>query len=177
MLTQLETSSPPKATSGARWFSAVRELLDSIPRPTRRTDGPALPCPGTQPIEHVENALATWARLWQECALVVLHRTGAVEPTHDDASAEVGELADAARRAVVVSRAVAAPDFQDDLASLLDDAEHLLSGWLDAREQFAADVINRGIRAVLSRASELKARVRAPAGQLVGWGARTRSAS
>jgi len=158
MISTLDTSEPPEQASGARWFLAARLLLDFVSRQEPAIVEPVFPRPGTQPIEHLENALATWAQLWETCARDTVQRSS-VGPSHDVSPAVIGELADAARRAVVVARVVATPDIHDDVVSLLEDAELLLATWTDPADQNRVGARHEAIRAVIERCRRLEDRV------------------
>ncbi len=162
MVSQLGASEPPEQASGVRWFSAARMLVHHISRRESTVVEPAFPRPGTQPVEHLENALATWAQLWQTCARETVQFSSAglgrnVEP------AVLGELAGAARRTVVVARVVATPAIQDEVASLLEDADRLLVDWARPANQNRIGASHEAIRAVLERCRRLEDRIRAQA--------------
>jgi hypothetical protein len=147
MISTLDTSEPPEQALGARWSSAARLLLDFVSRQEPTVVEPALPRPGTQPIEHLKNALATWAQLWETCAREAVQHSSV-------APAEQGELAEAARRAVVVARVVATPAIHDDVVLPLEDAERLLAKLARPGDQNRIGA-NREIRAVLERCRRL----------------------
>lgn len=147
MISTLDTSEPPEQALGARWLSSTRMLLDFVSRQEPTVVEPVLPRPGTQPIEHLKNALATWAQLWEKCARDTVQRSSV-------APAVLGELAEAARRAVVVARVVATPTIHDDVVSLLEDADRLLATWACPGDRTRIGA-SREIRAILERCRRL----------------------